>query len=203
MKNKIQKRYNRIARVYDILESPMEMKFSKWRKELLKEAEGQTLEVGIGTGKNIPYYPADVELTGIDFSERMIEIAGKKVKDNHNVQLKVMNAEKLDFEDDAFDTVVTSCVYCSVPDPVQGLKEMKRVCKPNGRILMLEHVRSNHKTIGKVMDILNPIPLYIYGANINRRTYDNILKAGFEPDNISIRHLWYDIVKLIKRKWGM
>jgi ubiquinone/menaquinone biosynthesis C-methylase UbiE len=203
MKNKIQKRYNRIARVYDILESPMEMKFSKWRKELLKEAEGQTLEVGIGTGKNIPYYPADVELTGIDFSERMIEIAGKKVKDNHNVQLKVMNAEKLDFEDDAFDTVVTSCVYCSVPDPVQGLKEMKRVCKPNGRILMLEHVRSNHKTIGKVMDILNPIPLYIYGANINRRTYDNILKAGFEPDNISIRHLWYDIVKLIKIKWGM
>ena len=98
----------------------------------------------------------------------------------------------------ANDTVVTSCVYCSVPDPVQGLKEMKRVCKPNSKILMLEHVRSNHKTIGKVMDIFNPIPLYIYGANINRRTYDNILKAGFEPDNISIRHLWYDIVKLIK-----
>ncbi|MDZ7775300.1 MAG: methyltransferase domain-containing protein [Bacteroidales bacterium] len=189
MKNKIQKRYNRIARVYDILESPMEMKFSKWRKELLKDAEGQTLEVGIGTGKNIPYYPADVKLTGIDFSERMIEIAGKKVKGNQNVQLKVMNAEKLDFEDDAFDTVVTSCVYCSVPDPVQGLKEMKRVCKPNGKILMLEHVRSNHKVLGKVMDILNPIPLYIYGANINRRTYENLLKAGFEPDNIKERYL--------------
>ncbi len=179
MKNKIQKRYNRIARVYDILESPMEMRFSKWREELLKEAGDKTLEVGIGTGKNIPYYPEDVELTGIDFSERMIEIAHKKAKDKHNVQLKVMNAEKMDFEDNAFDTVVTSCVYCSVPDPVQGLKEMKRVCKPNGKILMLEHVRSNHKIIGKVMDIFNPIPLYIYGANINRRTYDNLLKAGF------------------------
>jgi ubiquinone/menaquinone biosynthesis C-methylase UbiE len=198
MKNKIQKRYNRIARVYDILESPMEMRFSRWREELLKDAGGKTLEVGIGTGKNIPYYPEDVELTGIDFSERMIEIARKKAKDKHNVQLKVMNAEKMDFEDNTFDTVVTSCVYCSVPDPVQGLKEMKRVCKTNGKILMLEHVRSNHKAIGKVMDILNPIPLYIYGANINRRTYENLLKAGFEPKQVNIKQLWSDIVQLIR-----
>ncbi|MFO7915370.1 MAG: methyltransferase domain-containing protein [Candidatus Krumholzibacteriales bacterium] len=198
MKNKIQKRYNRIARVYDILESPMEMRFSKWREELLKEAGDKTLEVGIGTGKNIPYYPRDVELTGIDFSEKMIEIAGKKAKDKNNVQLRVMNAENMDFEDNAFDTIVTSWVYCSVPDPVQGLKEMKRVCKLNGKILMLEHVRSNHKAVGKIMDLLNPIPLYIYGANINRRTYENILKAGFEPDYINVRYLWYDIVKLIK-----
>ncbi|MGM0531291.1 MAG: class I SAM-dependent methyltransferase, partial [Bacteroidota bacterium] len=90
MTNKIQKRYNRIARVYDILELPMEKGFSKWRTELLKEARGKTLEVGIGTGKNIPYYPGDVELTGIDFSEKMIEIASKKAKDKHNVQLRVM-----------------------------------------------------------------------------------------------------------------
>ncbi|MFO8234663.1 MAG: methyltransferase domain-containing protein [Bacteroidales bacterium] len=197
MKNKIQKRYNRIARVYDILESPMEKGFSKWRAELLKEARGKILEVGIGTGKNIPYYPEDLELTGIDFSEKMIEIAGKKAKDKHNVQLRVMNVENMEFEDNSFDTVVTSCVYCSVPDPVQGLKEMKRVCKPNGKILMLEHVRSNHKAVGKMMDILNPIPLYIYGANINRRTYENLLKAGYKPEQISVQQLWSDIVKLI------
>src|SRR6056297_1213374 len=123
-KNKIQKRYNRIAYLYDIMESPMETGFSKWRKELLNQASGQTLEVGIGTGKNISYYPDEVMLTGIDFSERMIEIAKKKAKNKNNVWLQVMDVEDMQFEDDMFDTVVTSCVYCSVPDPVKGLKEM-------------------------------------------------------------------------------
>lgn len=196
-KNKIQKRYNRIARLYDIMESPMETGFSKWRKELLNQARGQTLEVGIGTGKNISYYLDDVKLTGIDFSERMIEIAKKKARDLDNVQLQVMDVEDMQFEDNMFDTVVTSCVYCSVPNPVKGLREMKRVCKPGGKILMLEHVRSNKKMVGKAMDILNPIPLNIYGANINRHTYENLLKAGFDPEQINIKNLWFDIVKLI------
>ena len=196
-KNKIKKRYNRIARLYDIMESPMETGFSKWRKELLKQARGQTLEVGIGTGKNILHYPDEVKLTGIDFSERMIETAKKKAKDKNKVRLQVMDAEDLQYEDNMFDTVVTSCVYCSVPDPVKGLKEMKRVCKSGGKILMLEHVRSNKKMVGKAMDILNPIPLNIYGANINRRTYENLLKAGFDPDQINVKYLWFDIVKLI------
>jgi ubiquinone/menaquinone biosynthesis C-methylase UbiE len=198
MSNKIKKRYNRIARVYDLLESPMESGFAKWRKELLEKAEGKVLEVGIGTGKNIAHYPENVELTGIDFSERMIERAQKKAWNKDNVHLHVMDAENMDFEDDTFDTIVTSCVYCSVPDPVQGMKEMKRVCKPGGKLLMLEHVRSNNKIAGKLMDFLNPVPLNIYGANINRKTYKNLLKAGFKPENIQVKLLWFDIVKLIR-----
>lgn len=195
--NAIQKRYNRIARLYDLLEYPMETGFSNWRKDLLKEAGGKTLEVGIGTGKNIPYYPDGVELTGIDFSPKMIEMAEKKAKNYDNVSLQVMDAEAMDFDNDSFDTVVTSCVFCSVPDPVQGLKEIRRVCKKGGKILMLEHVRSNYKVTGKMMDIINPLPLNIYGANINRRTLDNLLKAGFEPENINVTDLWFDIVKRI------
>lgn len=198
MSNKIKKRYNRIARVYDLLESPMESGFSKWRKELLEQAEGKVLEVGVGTGKNIAYYPENVELTGIDFSERMIDRAKKKAWNKENVHLHVMDAENMDFQDDTFDTIVTSCVYCSVPDPVQGMKEMKRVCKQGGKLLMLEHVRSNNKIAGRLMDFLNPIPLNIYGANINRRTYKNLLKAGFKPENIHVKQLWFDIVKLIR-----
>lgn len=197
MKNKIQQRYNRIARVYDILESPMEKGFSKWRAELLREARGKTLEVGIGTGKNIPYYPAGVELTGIDFSPKMIEMAEKKAKNYDNVSLQVLDAESMDFENDSFDTVVTSCVFCSVPNPVQGLKEIRRVCKKGGKILMLEHVRSENKFMGKIMDIFNPFPLHIYGANINRCTLENLIKAGFEPEHINVTNLWFDIVKRI------
>lgn len=196
--NKIQKRYNRVARIYDLLEGPMETLFSKWRNDLLKNAKGKVLEAGIGTGKNIPYYPKGIKLTGIDFSNKMIEQARKKYGDQAQIELLEMDAEQMTFEDNSFDTVVTSCVFCSVPDPVSGLKEIRRVCKVGGKVLMLEHVRSNHKIIGLLMDLLNPIPLYIHGANINRKTEENLIKAGFVRDNIKVTNLWYDIVKLFE-----
>lgn len=198
MTNKIKKRYNRVARFYDILDKPMEMSASKWRRKLLSEVEGKVLEVGIGTGKNIPYYPDNVELTGIDFSPKMLEIARKKAKNREDVNILEMDAENMDFNDNTFDTVVTSCVFCSVPDPVQGLKEIKRVCKNDGEIVMLEHVKSHKKVVGPLMAAFNFIPLHLYGANINRETYDNLLKAGFDPHQIEIENVWLDIVILIR-----
>ncbi len=198
MVNKIKNRYNRIARFYDLFEGPMEIFFSRSRTELLSEAKGKTLEVGIGTGKNIPFYPRNVELVGIDFSEKMVEIANRKAKNNPRIQIRLMDVENMDFEDDSFDTVVTSCVFCSVPNPVQGLKEIRRVCKDGGKLLMLEHVRSQRRIIGKIMDIFNFIPLYLYGANMNRKTYDNLLKAGFAPDQIRGKNMWLDILKLMR-----
>ena len=178
----------------------MEKLFSKWRRKMLKDASGKTLEVGIGTGKNIPHYPKDVELTGIDFSPKMVEIARRKTKNSDNVKIVEMDAENMNFSDDSFDTVVTSCVFCSVPNPVKGLQEIRRVCKNGGRVLMLEHVRSEKKGVGQLMDAFNFIPVHIYGANINRRTYENLLKAGFISQHISVKNLWLDIVKLIEIK---
>jgi ubiquinone/menaquinone biosynthesis C-methylase UbiE len=198
MTNKIKKRYNRVAGFYDILDKPMEMAASKWREKLLSGAKGKVLEVGIGTGRNIPYYPDNVELTGIDFSPKMVEIARRKAKNRKNVKILEIDAENLEFKDNTFDTVVTSCVFCSVPNPVQGLKEIKRVCKNGGKIVMLEHVKSHKKMVGPLMDAFNFIPLHIYGANINRETVDNLLKAGFKPQNIRVENLWLDIVKLIR-----
>ena len=133
---------------------------------MLKHAYGKILEVGIGTGKNIVYYPADIHLTGIDFSEKMISEARKKYGNQSWIEFILMDAEEMDFRDNTFDTVVTSCVFCSVPDPVKGLKEIRRVCKKGGTILMLEHVRSNRKITGKLMDIINPLPLWLYGAYV-------------------------------------
>ncbi len=176
----------------------MEHMFSGYRKKLLKETEGKTLEVGVGTGKNIPYYPDNVEVTGIDFSEKMIEKAEKKSEKRDNVRVQVMDAEKMTFNDNIFDTVITSCVFCSVPDPVKGLQEIRRVCKTGGKILMLEHVRSNRKILGPLMDFLNPIPLNIVGANINRQTYQNLLKAGFDRKTIDVEYIWSDIVLMIR-----
>jgi ubiquinone/menaquinone biosynthesis C-methylase UbiE len=198
MTNKIKKRYNRIAKFYDILDKPMEIAASKWRENLLQGVKGKVLEVGIGTGRNIPYYPGNVELTGIDFSPQMVEIARKRAKNKEVINILEMDAEDMDFNDNTFDAVVTSCVFCSVPDPVQGLKEIKRVCKIGGKIVMLEHVRSHNRIVGPLMDAFNFIPLHIYGANINRETYDNLLKAGFAPHQIQIENVWFDIVKLIR-----
>ena len=195
---KIKRRYNRVAQIYDWLDKPMESAmFSKWRESLVGNVSGKTLEVGVGTGKNIPYYPEDVDLTAIDFSPDMLEQAREKFKeDPRNITFLEMDVEDMRFDDDIFDFVVTSCVFCSVPHPVQGLKEIRRVLKPGGRLRMLEHVRSSNEVIGQLMDWLNFIPVNIWGANINRETVNNLKKAGFE--DIEVTRLWKDIVKLIE-----
>lgn len=178
---KIRRRYDRVAKVYDIIEQPMEaMILKKWRLEAIKELKGKVLEVGVGTGKNIPYYPDDIDITAIDFSSKMLEKARLKAeKFKKNVDLIQMDAQNMDFQDNAFDMVFTTCVFCSVPDPIKGLVEIRRVCKPNGKIIMIEHVRSENKIIGTIMDLLNPVIVNLYGANINRRTVENTNKAGF------------------------
>lgn len=199
-KNKIQNRYNRISRIYDLLEKPMEsMSMYKWRTKLIERIEGEKiLEVGVGTGKNLSYYPDDLDITGIDFSKNMLRKAKNKVDNKKNINLIEMDAQDMKFDDNTFDTVVTSCVFCSVPDPIKGLKEIRRVCKNNGKIIMLEHMRSNNKLVGKFMDLINFIPLNIWGANINRQTIKNLIKAGFKEDNIKYQDMWKDIVKIIE-----
>jgi ubiquinone/menaquinone biosynthesis C-methylase UbiE len=200
--NKIRKRYNRVAPIYDSLESMMEKgKMGSWRKRLwqrveetLPKSNGILLEAGVGTGKNIQYYPNDVELYAIDFSDKMLEKARLKADESgKEINLLHMDIQNLDFPDNFFDIIVTSCVFCSVPDPIKGLKELKRVCKDDGKVLMLEHMRSKKEPIGKMMDLFNWISLYTYGANINRRTIENINKAGLSIKEVN--NLFFDIVK--------
>ncbi|WP_214484720.1 methyltransferase domain-containing protein [Bacillus sp. SM2101] len=174
----IRKRFNRVSGIYDSMNKMIK---ESWRKDLLKNVKGNVLEVGIGTGLNFPFYPNDIHLTGIDFSSGMLKHARKKVNTHtlsYQINLIEMDAQQMDFPDNTFDYVVATCVYCSIPDPVKGLKEMGRVCKSDGKIIMLEHMRSENEVVGKMMDILNPIMVNMGGANINRKTLDNINKAG-------------------------
>ena len=197
---KIKKKYNRISRIYELLEKPMEsMAMGEWREKLIGKIEGEkVLEIGIGTGKNLIYYPENLNIIGIDFSRNMLKKAKDKIKDKKNINLIEMDAQNMKFADNSFDTVVTTCVFCSVPDPVEGLKEIRRVCKNNGKVIMIEHMRSNNRIVGKFMDIINFIPLSIWGANINRETMKNLIKAGFNERDIGYKNICSDFVKFIE-----
>lgn len=173
---KIKKRYNRVAPLFHKMDNKM---MKDWRKSLLTGLSGNVLEVGIGTGANLPYYPSSVSLTGIDFSPNMLHYAKQRAAElGMKVNLMEMDAQHMDFADYTFDYVVATCVFCSVPDPVQGMKEMARVVKPEGEIRLLEHMRSDNPIVGKIMDLFNPVTVRLSGANINRRTIENVEKAG-------------------------
>lgn len=177
-KDKIKGRYNRIAGMFDRMDRMIK---PEWRSGLLAEVSGNVLETGIGTGGNLSYYPKGISLTGIDFSPGMLKYARKKVHEQQydfSIELLEADIQKLPFQDNTFDFVVSTCVFCSVPDPVEGLRELRRVCKSTGKIVMLEHMRSEDKWLGFAMDIMNPLVVRLWGANINRRTLDNIHKAG-------------------------
>ncbi len=178
-------RYNRIARLYDLVETMSEGRFKPWRQLLWSQARGNILEVGVGTGKNFPYHPRTAKVTGIDLSDQMLVRAQKRARHlGSTIQLSEGDVQALEFPDNSFDTAAATFVFCSVPDPVQGLRELNRVVKPGGQILLLDHVRINSPTIGRLMDGLNPLVVRLWGANINRDTVENVKRAGLDIESI-------------------
>lgn len=195
----IRNRYNRIAPFYDFMEDLVEKTlYRKWRKLLWSKVEGnKILEIGVGTGNNIPYYPVNAEITAIDFSERMLGHAIEKAKKQGLIiDLQPMDVQNLTFEDDTFDTTVATFVFCSVPDPKKGLREIARVCKPGGRILLLEHVLSANRIVASFMNLVNPMVVRTMGVNINRRTVENVTESGIKIENVT--ELAAGIFKLIE-----
>ena len=197
----IKKRYDRIAPYFEGLEAVMEgLFFKNWRKRLWAKAEGHhILEVGVGTGKNFDYYPAEARITAIDFSPEMLkQAAHKKARKAVSVELELMDVQSLVFADNSFDTVIGSFVFCSVPLPLKGLKELYRVCKPGGQVILLEHVLSSNPVIAKVMNFINPTIVALVGANINRNTVKNVKSCGFASVRVDERS--GDFIKLIEAR---
>jgi len=181
------KRFNHIAPFYDVLETLAELLYKGWRRRAWSLIQGQkVLEVGVGTGKNIPHYPSEVAITGIDLSDRMLKRARQKGASlEKNLSLHQMDVQSMDFPDNAFNSAIATFTFCSVPNPVVGLKEVARVVKPGGQIVLLEHVRSTVPILGKLMDWLDPLVVRLMGPHINRRTVENVQRAGLIIENVA------------------
>ncbi|MDD2724367.1 MAG: methyltransferase domain-containing protein [Methylovulum sp.] len=199
----IKKRYDRIAPYFEVFEAIVEgLFFKKWRKKLWERVEGyHILEVGVGTGKNFAYYPGYARITAIDFSPGMLQQAAiQKERKKVVVDLELMDVQSLYFADNSFDTVIATFVFCSVPMPLKGLKELHRVCKPGGQVLLLEHVLSSKPPIAWLMKRLNPLVLRLFGANIDRNTVKNVKACPFV--SVRVDEESGDMLKLIEaRKW--
>ncbi|NOT84056.1 MAG: class I SAM-dependent methyltransferase [Methylococcaceae bacterium] len=193
------KRYDRLAPYFDGMEAILEgLVFSRWRKRLWVKVKGEhILEVGVGTGKNFRYYPPNVRVIALDFSQKMLARAQQQqVRKNINVHLDLMDVEQLYYADNSFDTVVATFVFCSVPAPRKGLRELYRVCKPGGQVILLEHVLSANPLLAGIMRLLNPLVLAAVGANINRQTLKNVQACGFNQVLVDVHS--GDIIKLIQ-----
>lgn len=186
--------YDGIAIFYDLFIWGSERRYHTIKENGFAGAHGRCLLVGVGTGIDLPLLPPDLELTAIDLSPHMLARAKKRAKNyKWNIQLLEANIEKTDFPDAYFDTVITSCVFCSVGDPVKGLKEVRRVLKPGGRLIMFEHVLSKNPLLKPMLYFMS---LLIPGPEMTRDTVANVKEAGFQV--VKEKNVYMDIVKRIE-----
>lgn len=195
----VKRSYDRFAHLYDSFEK-RSARFRLWREFLWSKVEGsRILEVGVGTGGNFAYYPAEREITGFDVSEKMLAKARKKVSGTPAAgRLILMDAQNLGFKDNTFDTVVVSLVFCSVPDPLRGLKEIKRVIKRNGKVVLLEHVLSSNFFLALLMRAVNPLTRAAFGENFNRKTVQTVSESGLVIERVT--DVGWGIFKLIEAR---
>jgi ubiquinone/menaquinone biosynthesis C-methylase UbiE len=180
------------AALYDPLGARWEKRHGEeLRRRLLADAHGKVLEVGVGTGLSFPHYPPVEELVGVEPSQPMLRRARRRAAETgRDVTLVEASAEELPFEGESFDTVITMAVLCTVGDPERSVREIRRVLRPGGRFVFLEHVRSPESQRARWQDRLErPWGLIAGGCHPNRRTLETIESAGFEVTELEQREL--------------
>jgi ubiquinone/menaquinone biosynthesis C-methylase UbiE len=157
--------------------------FGDGREWVCSRASGKVLEVAVGTGRNFTFYPQEVRLTGIDLSPAMLEFARKKADElGLDADLREGNAQQLPFPDASFDTVVCTLSLCSIPDDRRAIAEMKRVLRPGGRLLLLDHIRSSSKVWLAVQRVLEPLSWRFSCDHLLRHPLEHVQAEGFEVE---------------------
>lgn len=179
----IGRKYDEFAPRYDRLEAiPEWLGIRRLRERAFRRARGRVLEVAIGTGRNLPLYPRPVEsVVGVDLSRRMLERAAVRAAEApFPVRLQVAVAGALPFPDATFDTVTSSLSTCTFPDSAGAVREMARVCRPEGRVLLLEHGRSSHGWLARFQDWRADSHAEMLGCRWNREPQRIVGDAGLE-----------------------
>jgi ubiquinone/menaquinone biosynthesis C-methylase UbiE len=187
--------WNLRAHFYDFCEGSV-LRRGPHKAALFREAVGRILFLAVGTGLDIKHFPPGRDIVGIDISSEMLRRAEPRRRQYRgNFELLQADAQNLCLPDGSFHSAVTSCTMCSVPDPVRALKEVYRVLKPGGRLLMFEHVRSRNAILGLALDAMT-LWTRIGGTEMNRDTIRNVLTAGFRIQRVESAYL--DIVLAIR-----
>lgn len=191
----IEELYNSYARVYDLVFGKILSGGRDKAPKLLDLFPGaRLLDVGVGTGLSIPTWNRNVEIVGIDLSQKMLNQAEKRVRSLglRNVQLLRMDASALDFPDASFDRVQAAYFISTVPDPVKVIREMKRVCRPGGCLVFCNHFQSENPVVGAFEKILSPI-FYRLGFRTDLKLEPLMQKSGLEietVEDIDVFGLW-------------
>jgi ubiquinone/menaquinone biosynthesis C-methylase UbiE len=157
--------------------------FGGGREWVCSRASGKVLEVAVGTARNFPFYPEGVRLTGIDLSPAMLKIARKKADElGLNADLRESDAQELPFPDASFDTVVCTLSLCNIPNDRRAIAEMKRVLRPGGRLLLLDHVRASSKAWLAAQRVLGPLFWWFSCDHLLRRPLEHVVAEGFEVE---------------------
>ena len=191
--------YARTARLYDLLDFPFEYRrYRPIRPILFEGVGGAVLDAGVGTGRNMPFYPPDGKVVGIDLSPQMLARARKRqARLVVAAELREMNVMATDFPDARFDYVIATFLFCVLDNDDQqpALEELRRICKPEGEIRVLDYVYSANPVKRFVMRLWAPWVRLMYGAAFDRHTERYVDAAGLEL--VEERFLFEDIVKLL------
>ncbi len=196
MDKETQHKWDKASRTLDFFAFADDRRLGLHKQRLFEKMCGATLMVGAGTGNDFKFFPANMNVVAIDISPKMLERAAPKAAAYAgSIELREMDVCALDFAEATFDTVATACTFCSVPKPIPGLRELRRVLKPGGQILMFEHVRSAIGPLGILMDLMTPLVSRL-GPELNRDTVGNVQKAGFRLRRVE--NVYLDVVKTIE-----
>jgi len=184
--DRIRRIFDKQAGQYDRSMSRFERLFFKGNREwVCARADGEVLEIAAGTARNLPLYPAEATITGVELSPEMAALGRRRAQElEREIDLRVGDAEQLAFADESFDTVVCTYGLCTIPDDRAAIREAKRVLRPGGRLLLAEHVRSPNRVVRTIQRLLDPLAHRFGGDHLLRDPLDHLRAEGLEVDEV-------------------
>lgn len=174
--------------------------FADGREWACSHAQGDVLEIAVGTGRNLVHYAADTNLIGIELSPEMLSIAHRRLAEvGVNADLRQGDAQALDFPDESFDTVIITLALCTIPDDRAAVREVRRVLRPGGQLVLLEHVRSPARAVRTIQRLLDPLAVRFEADHLIRDPLDYLGDEGFEIENVR-RMKWGIVERVVARK---